>query len=227
MLGKALGFPSQQPLITVSHLLLARTEPFPKTVVMLSPGKCRALLALNTRVSAAPWLCPVRASLAERSGTRSWFGSIEDNRCCLDVMTKLEPGRFRHSPVCDTGLGQRRRLSSGRVQECASALGCRKGVGFTGSRPKSSSSPRWPQPSLCFISSEEAVWGRKWFIRASSCAGNPQQQADESVQLLPVLCLLLIRLPSLQEGCWCWFGTGAPVPLPCPVTAACGACPLD
>lgn len=113
MLGKALGFPSQQPLKTVSHLLLAGTEPFPKTVVMLSPGKYRALLALNTRVSAASWLCPIPASLTGRSGTWSWFGSIEDSRCCLDVMTKAEPGQFRHSSVCDTGLGQQRRLSSG------------------------------------------------------------------------------------------------------------------
>lgn len=60
MLGKALGFSSQQPLITVSHLLLARTEPFPKTVVMLSPGKYRALLAPNTL------LCPIPASLTEK-----------------------------------------------------------------------------------------------------------------------------------------------------------------
>lgn len=75
MLGKALGFPSQQPLITVSHLLLARTEPFPKTVVMLSPGKCRALLALNTRVSAALWLCPVPASLTEKRNPEVVWGN--------------------------------------------------------------------------------------------------------------------------------------------------------
>lgn len=111
MLGKALGFPFQQPLKTVSYLLLARTERFPKTVVMLSPGKFRALLALNTCVSAA--LCPVPALLTGRSGTWSWFGSIGDNRCCLDLMTKPEPGQFGHSSVCDTGLGQWRRLSSG------------------------------------------------------------------------------------------------------------------
>lgn len=38
--------------------------------------------------------------------------------------------------------------------------------------------------------------GGKLFLRASSCTGNSQQQASESAQLLPVLCLLLIRLPS-------------------------------
>lgn len=36
----------------------------------------------------------------------------------------------------------------------------------------------------------------KLFLRASSCTGNSQQQASESVQLLLVLCLLLICLPS-------------------------------
>lgn len=34
------------------------------------------------------------------------------------------------------------------------------------------------------------------FLGASSCTGNSQKQADESVWLLPVLCLLLICLPS-------------------------------
>lgn len=101
MLGKALGFPSQQPLITVSHLLLARAEPFPKTVVMLSPRMYRALVALNTCVSAALWLCPVPALLTERSRTWSWFGSVEDNRCWLDVMTNPNLGDSG-TPLCVT-----------------------------------------------------------------------------------------------------------------------------
>lgn len=58
--------------------------------------------------------------------------------------------------------------------------------------------------SFCFLPSE-AVWGRtvSW---SQCCAGNSPQQADESVRLLPVVCLLLIRLPS-QPGS-CWLNTG-------------------
>lgn len=44
--------------------------------------------------------------------------------------------------------------------------------------------------------------GGKLFLRASSCAGNSQQQANDSVRLLPVLCLLLICLPSLPGRLW-------------------------
>lgn len=68
MLVKSLGFSSQQPLIAVSHLLLARTEPFPKTAVVLSLGKYRALLlALKTQVSVVFFSVP--ASLTARSRT--------------------------------------------------------------------------------------------------------------------------------------------------------------
>lgn len=209
MLVKSLGFSSQQPFVTISRLLLARADPFPKTVAILCSGTYRTLLAPKAQVSAAWVFSAVPAT------TAGLGRSIKGNRCSLDAVTKPKPVGDSAGSAVTQGLaaGGARPLARGRKASRCQPVGKGLELRALGRSPRL----RQGDHNLLFASHHpRKLSGRgKLFLRASSCTGNSQQQGSESIRLLPVLCFLLICLPPHAEP---------PCPLLC--TVAAGLVPL-
>lgn len=192
----------------MSHLLLARTDPFPKTVAILCSGPYRPLLAPKAQVSAA-WVFS-----AVPAATAGLGRSIKGNRCSLDAVTKPKPVGDSAGSAVTQGLaaGGGCPLARGRKASRCQPVGKGLDLRALGRSPRL----RQGDHNLLFASYHpRKLSGRgKLFLRASSCTGNSQQQGSESIWLLPVLCFLLICLPPHAEP---------PCPLLRAVTAARGA----
>lgn len=177
----------------MSHLLLARTDPFPKTVAILCSGTYRTLLAPKAQVSAA-WVFS-----AVPAATVGLGRSIKGSRCSLDAVTKPEPVGDSAGSAVTQGLaaGGGRPLARGRKASRCQPVGKGLDLRALGRSPRL----RQGDHSLLFASYHpRKLSGRgKLFLRASSCTGNSQQQGSESIRLLPVLCFLLICLPPHAE----------------------------
>ena len=226
MLVKSLGFSSQQLLVTVSHLLLARMEPFPQTAVVLSPGKYRALLlTLKTWVSAVWLFSPTPALLIVSSRTAELVWVHKRQQVLPGCGDKSQASWVIQEAPPRVTWG----LASGGgcplAQSAGMCLGARllEGGWIYRLSTKVLELPKVSTTFSLLLAFRGGCLGVKLLLGASSCSGNSQQQADESVQ--PPACLVLVanHLPPGNAAGAAAHCCSSPH-MPVPVHALSGGC---